>query len=119
MKNGQPRTRPSFPGADLGSSQARPTSVLRPDAINLERLAGGLWQLLKPARRIAAGQRGKGSQRAPVRSALASRRWAAHGDKADPVVADHGPRLLGSSRERLECEQVAGAPARGFRCGRF
>ena len=37
----------------------RPTSVLQPDAINLEWLAGGLRQLLKPARRVAAGQRGK------------------------------------------------------------
>ena len=49
-----------FPARSLGQcAVVPPTSVLRPDAIYLERLAGGLRQLLKPARRIAADQRGK------------------------------------------------------------
>ena len=63
----------------------RPTSVLRPDAINLERLAGGLRQLLKPVRRIAAGQRGKEAS-----GRRFGQQWrlgvvAAYGDKPDPL----------------------------------
>src|SRR6476646_3063690 len=89
----------------------RPTSVSRPDAIYLKRLARDLRQLLKPAWRIAAGQRGKEASGRQFGQHLRLEVAAAYRDKADPVVVDHGPRLLCSSHERVECEQVAGEVA--------